>query len=328
MVIGKWKIENYNRWWNIPRWREVEGWIVTILVLVFLSPLNVYAGVNKKAGTTIGQVLEFGVGARACAMGEAFTGIADDFSAVYWNPAGIAQIQDLEFNFMHNDWFQGIKYEFVSTILPLEEEMGAIGLSGIILKTDDIVGRDTSGDFTSNFEAKDSILCLSFGQKLTEELMWGANIKQVNLKIENDKTNEFAFDFGGLYKFQDTELTLGAVVQNIGKNMKFIEKNEKLPLIFRLGASYKLIEKNVLLSLDIGKSVASNIKFNLGAEYYLTTLLKLRGGYNSTNDTDNGWTAGVGFKIKDIFELDYAYIPYGELGDTQRISITTKFKTE
>lgn len=316
MVSGKWKVENYKRWWNIP-----------VLILVFLFPLNVSAGVNKKVGTTIGQVLEFGVGARACAMGEAFTGIADDCSAVYWNPAGIAQMQDLEFNFMHNDWFQGIRYEFISTVLPLEEEMGAIGLSGIVLKTDDIVGRDTDGNLTSNFEAKDSVLSLSFGQMWTERLMWGVTIKQVNLKIENDKTDELAFDLGGLYKFEDREITIGAVIQNIGSRMKFIEKDERLPSTFRLGVSYKLPQRNILLALDIGKAVSSDIKFNLGAEYSLSPILKLRGGYNSTNDADNGWTAGVGFKIKDILELDYAYVPYGELGDSQRISITTKFKT-
>ncbi len=309
MEIGNWKLGNYG--------------IVALIILGFLFPLKVSAGVDKKAGTTIGQVLEFGVGARACAMGEAFTGVADDSSAVYWNPAGIAQIQDLEFNFMHNDWFQGIRYEFVSTVLPLEEEMGAVGFSGIILKVDDIVGRDTNGNLTSNFEAKDSVLCLSFGQMWNEKLMWGATVKQVNLKIENNKTDKIAFDLGGLYKFEEWGITLSAVIQNIGSKMKFIQKDERLPLTFRLGVSYKLPQKNILLALDIGKAVStSDIKFNLGAEYSLIPILKLRGGYNG-----NDFTTGVGFKIKDILELDYVYIPYGELGDTQRISLTTKFKT-
>ncbi len=307
--------------------QNVKLLLVIILVILY-SFLNADAKIYEKSGTTIGQVLELGVGARACAMGEAFTGVADDFSAVYWNPAGIAQIKDLEFNFMHNDWFQGIQYEFVSTVLPLEEELGAIGLSGIILKVDDMVGRDTSGNFTSNFEGKDSILCLSFGQMWTDELMFGATIKQINLKLENDKTDEFAFDVGGLYKFQDIGLRLGAVIQNIGKKMKFIEKDEDLPLNFKLGISYKIPTRRTLLTLDLNKSIASDIKFNLGAEMILSSILKLRFGYNSTNDAGSGFTTGIGFKIKDIIELDYAYIPYGELGDTSRISLTTKFKTE
>ncbi|MEW6096477.1 MAG: PorV/PorQ family protein [bacterium] len=302
--------------------------LLMVIILVILYSLNAEAKIYKKAGTTIAQVLEFGVGARACSMGEAFTGIADDFSAIYWNPAGISQIKDIEFNFMHNDWFQGIRYEFVSTIIPLEEELGAIGLSGIILKVDDIVGRDTAGNFTSNFQAKDSILSISFGQMFTEKLLWGATIKKINLKIENEESDEFVFDIGGLYKFQDSGLTLGAVIQNIGKKMKFIQEKEKLPLNFKLGISYKIPKRRILLALDLNKSIASNIKFKLGTEIILTSISKLRFGYNSSNDADNGFTTGIGFNIKDILELDYAYIPYGELGDTQRISLTTKFKVE
>lgn len=307
-----------------------NGNLLIVVILVLLSRLNADAKIHEKSGTTIGQVLELGVGARACGMGEAFTGLADDFSAIYWNPAGIAQIKDLEFNFMHNNWFQGIRYEFVSTVLPLEEELGAIGLSGIILKVNDIVGRDASGNFTSNFEAKDSIICISYAQMWSDELLLGATIKKINLKVENDKMNEIAFDVGGLYKFQDTGLTVGAVIQNknIGKEMKFIEKGEKLPLTFKLGMSYKVPTQRTLLTLDLNKSIASDIKFNLGTEIILTSTLKLRFGYNSTNDAGNGFTAGVGFKIRDIFELDYAYVPYGELGNTQRISLATKFKVE
>lgn len=306
----------------------MRGYIITIIFLVFLSPLSINAKINEKAGTTIGQVLEFGVGARACGMGEAFTGVADDFSAIYWNPAGISQIEDLEFNFMHNEWFQNIRYEFVSTILPLEEELGALGLSGIILKVDDIVGRDTSGNLTSNFEAKDSVLCISYGQRWTEELMLGANIKWLNLKIEEVKTDELAFDIAGLYKFSDTGLTLGAVIQNIGSKVKFIEKDERFPLKFKLGIAYQIPSKRTLLAVDLNKSVTSDIKLNLGTEIILSPILKLRCGYNSTNDADNGFTFGVGFNIGDTIKLDYAYIPYGELGNTQRISLTSKFKVE
>ncbi|MEW6619948.1 MAG: PorV/PorQ family protein [bacterium] len=307
---------------------ENAKWKMLAVIILLGYSLNVDAAIYKKAGTTVGQVLEFGVGARACAMGEAFTGLADDFSAFYWNPAGIAQIEDLEFNFMHNDWFQGIRYELVSTVLPLEEELGAMGLSIIVLKADDIVGRDTNGNFTSNFEAKDSVMSLSFGQRWNDKILIGATIKRINLHIENEGGTQFAFDAGGLYKFQNTDLTLGAVVQNIGKKIKFIEKEERLPLNFKLGILYKMLEKRVLLTSDLSKSIDRALKLNLGTEIIINSITKFRFGYNSTNDADNGFTAGIGLKIKDIIELDYAYIPYGELGDSQRISLTTKFKVE
>lgn len=39
-----------------------------------------------------------GVGARSLGMGNAFTGVASDYSALYWNPAGLAQMQNGEFS--------------------------------------------------------------------------------------------------------------------------------------------------------------------------------------------------------------------------------------
>jgi hypothetical protein len=59
-----------------------------LMVVALLGPLETHAGTGD-AGQP-GSFLRAGVGARALGMGNAFTALADDASAAYWNPAGLA----------------------------------------------------------------------------------------------------------------------------------------------------------------------------------------------------------------------------------------------
>lgn len=61
-------------------------------------------------------------------------------------------------------------------------------------------------------------------------------------------------------------------------------------------------------------------------------MLALRLGYKTGPDnrltevtnTLTGLTAGVGLDLK-TFQIDVAYVPYGDLGDTYRVSLLTRF---
>src|SRR5437764_9535450 len=81
--------------------------------------------VIASAGTSGGNVLNIPVGARAIAMGEAFTAQADDVSSLYWNPAGIAILNQSQASFMYNQFLKDQTYNNVSVVTPLEN--GGIG---------------------------------------------------------------------------------------------------------------------------------------------------------------------------------------------------------
>jgi long-chain fatty acid transport protein len=70
-----------------------------VTVLVFLNSLSFSNGLNLN-----------GIGARAVAMGGAFVGLADDFTAVFWNPAGIAQFDKKYFGFYGTDIIPSMSY--------------------------------------------------------------------------------------------------------------------------------------------------------------------------------------------------------------------------
>src|SRR5215471_4820039 len=73
---------------------------------------------GQRAGTSSATFLRIGVGARAVGMGETFVAVANDPSAIYWNPAGLASLQRREFSISHVQWPADIGYEHVTLTLP------------------------------------------------------------------------------------------------------------------------------------------------------------------------------------------------------------------
>lgn len=301
------------------------------------------------AGTTSAAFLKIGVGARAVAMGEAYVAVADDVDAIYWNPAGLIQLKKHEITTMHNEWFQNIRYEYVGYVYPFGTGRTA-GISLGLLYMSDIEKRTWLGEtpetqpqsYESLFGASDFAGTLSYSQWLSYRLMGGINAKFIYEKIDVYNAYDVAFDIGLLYKTGIDTLNLGLNIQNLGPKIKFRERGFFLPINAKLGASYKITDWDLLLALDLNQSIDNYLKIHTGAEYWFMDMVAVRGGYRYKwygNDLGvlSGLTAGIGLKISNIFnsagihfdavdlQLDYAFVPYGDLGLTHRISLTGKF---
>src|SRR5664279_5564405 len=85
------------------------------LFLVFALATTAHAA---GPGTTSANFLDLGIGPRAVAMGEAQVGLADDVYATYWNPAGLAQLQNSEAGFVQTQYFQDIQSQYAAYAHP------------------------------------------------------------------------------------------------------------------------------------------------------------------------------------------------------------------
>ena len=72
-----------------------------ILLFAFDDPL---LGIHSKVGTTGSQILKIGMGARPAGMGEAYVGLADDISAIWWNPSGLSRLDKKEMIVNYTKW--------------------------------------------------------------------------------------------------------------------------------------------------------------------------------------------------------------------------------
>jgi hypothetical protein len=148
-------------------------------------------------------------------------------------------------------------------------------------------------------------------------------------KIDEEKAQAFAVDFGGLYFVPGSSLILGANIQHVGTKMKFVEESFSLPVNAKLGAAYRMIDGALTFAVDVNRPVDSDLNIGLGGEYKIMGTINLRAGYRYTlggNDlgTASGLRAGIGVEIRD-YKLDYAFVPYGELGQAHRISLLANF---
>lgn len=282
-----------------------------ITLLILLASFNIYS-----QGDTGAQFLKIGVGAKACAMGEAFVGISDDPSAIYWNPAGIAQINSFEILASQNFWLLDMTSQHGGFALPTN--FGVFGLALTYSSSGDIPQYENF-EYLGEYSAYDIAGTIAYANTIGEVFSIGFGMKMIQQKIEDESANGYAFDIGMLSRVNALGgLRIGFSIQNLGPSITFIDEGDPLPLIVRGGTSYKV--GSFLFSGDINKIRNNNIEFSGGIEILIKEILAIRGGYN----TANTYSAGVGINWGKI-SVGYAFVPYEDIDDTQRISLGIRF---
>lgn len=279
------------------------------------------------AGETGLAVLRVGVGARAAAMGEAFTATADDASGLYWNPASSAWIQKRQAHFSHNSWFQGMQHNVAALTVPT-----GIGSFGIGILLNDISGferRTTASEEPSGtFSAYDFSFSMNYARQLSSSLSLGVNLKFFNEKIYIEDASGYMMDLGARFLTPLDGLFVAGALQNLGFTTEMLHEKIRLPQTLRLGAAYQVplswLKDRVLLAADYAQVFDESSHVNVGVELTPIDALALRTGYQ-TGFADRGISAGFGLHMNWL-DIDYAYLPFGrDLGDSHRFSLTTTF---
>ncbi len=304
--------------------------ICGIAIQPLLLPIaSLYAG-----GTTSATFLKLGVGARPVAMGSAFVAIADDVNSMVWNPAGLINIGKKEFSFMHLEHFQSIRYNSLSYAQPVGNNVLGFGLG--YLATDDI--RRTFIDINQysgfrddgSYNMENRTFFAAGSRKIADDKSAGVLVRWLSEKIENHTADGFAMDIGYLHLLTDNIL-FGLSVQNIGSTLKFIAHQEKLPVIFRGGLGFTLLDEKLKLASDIVWPIDYQPSINFGGEYKIMDFLTLRCGWRFKSLFRDDYlgiisaiSAGLGFNFYN-YSMDYAFVPYGDLGYSHRISLGGRF---
>ncbi|MBU0599193.1 PorV/PorQ family protein [bacterium] len=294
--------------------------IIAILSLTLLLPLNIDASSVFDIGTTTATFLKLGIGARASALGETYVAIANDATAPHWNPAGLVQIKKEEIMTMYNKHFQGINHGYLSYVTPINKGKSAIGISVLGLIVDDIEVRvsDTL-EPDSISKATDLAGILSYGTEVAKYLSLGLNLKLIKSKIIDSKSDlSYTGDVGLLFK--KDRLSLGAVYTNLGGKLKYKDKEEPIHQCLKAGVALSAMKNHLLLSVDVNLPNDNKAHYHSGVEISLANLA-LRAGYlTGPKDIGKNFTAGFGLKLGSLF-IDYAFVPYGDLGDTHQVSL-------
>jgi len=294
-----------------------------VVSLLSLSQLSVW---GSGPGTTAADILNMPLGARAIGMGEAYTAQADDVSSLYWNPAGLALMQERQASFMYDQGYQGMGLQNANVGIPLEN--GAIGGSLSYLSYGSIAGYDQSGGAIGNQTAYSGVGTVGAAW-LGNQWSAGFNAKGIQEKLADATANGAAFDVGTNLIYprpvMGGTLRFGAVVQNLGPGIQFEQQKDPLPTEYRVGlAAVQMLDKKLNVSLDYSKPRDDDSSISGGFEYWLVPFLAMRAGYTNNHAEGSGLRAGIGLRIKGV-SFDYAYAGQGELGMSHRYELSFRF---
>ncbi len=293
-------------------------WVVSFAVLIL--PINIGWAAT---GSESASFLDIPVGGRPAAMGGAYGALAVDAYAPLFNPAGLGFLPSTQLAAMHLNSIGSVAYESASFAYPISQGH-ALGLSAQYLRPGDTPSRDINGNEIGDFSGSFLAASAGYGRRITHDFSLGLVGKTVQSKIAGYSASAYAVDFGGLVQ-ATPQLSLSAVVANVGNSVKFVDQADPLPMSFRLGGAYVFIE-NVTVALQGAYARSGLAGAQAGVEWTVAKLLSLRAGYSTdttrelSGDRLSGVTAGVGIHLAGQ-EFDYAWVPMGELGDTQYFSL-------
>lgn len=315
------------------------GWL-PLVALGVLCLIALVGGSEVKAqakvGTTGAQFLELGVSARAMGMAEAFTAVADDISAVYYNPAGLVRMYGREATFSYISMPADVSYYFGAIGMPLESIGGVLGISAYTLTSGDMIETDyltfdPEAGTGRVFSWDDFALAVSYGRYLTDRFSVGMSVKYVGEFTHDYSASGWSADIGTNYDTGFRNFTIAMAITNFGPDLRMISKDYPLPINFKFGAAINAVDtdNHVLTVAAEGSHPSDNLeKYNTGFEYTYRELFVIRGGGRFNYDVD-GFTVGGGvrapFGEESELRFDYAYQDFGILTEVHRFSMSIAF---
>ncbi|NIM03010.1 PorV/PorQ family protein [bacterium] len=306
--------------------KQLSRSFVILLTILLLGCLPNLVFSSSAVGTTTGNFLKMNIGTRATGMGEAFCALADDVSAMRWNPAGLAFVFSPELETMHTFWLGNINHEFLGYLQPMP--FGTLGINVSYLHMGRM-NRIVQGVTQGKFNVYDIYGGLAYGIPVSKSFCFGFNLMGLESTIDRSRASAFSSDVGIMLSTVNRTFSFGLVGQNLGTTLR----GEKLPINIKAGLAWKIkfSQERVDLSiaLDANKPMEGDFNFALGIEHVLLETFAVRVGYKydlQKTGLSNlaGLRLGAGLRWMGLL-MNYAWAPYDSLGTTHRVSLGYKF---
>jgi len=326
-------------------WKAILS-LVTALALLHTAEAQV------KAGTAGATFLKLSASARGLGMADALLPLADDVSAIYYNPGGLTRLSGWHAAMTHYALPVEVTQNWVGVAYGMPDAGTTYALSLTFLNSgwmDETTPIRPEGT-GRQFNYLDFALGATVAKRLTDKFSTGVTVKLINESTMELDASGWAADVGTYYDTHWHELKLAMIISNFGPDLVFIEKEYPLPITFKFGASMYLLGKPgdehfLQGAFEFGHPSDNVEQINTGFEYVFNNRFMLRlgkkinavnqldfedydpeGGYEYPLLSTDGLTLGAGFRwdseaLGDL-GLDYAYAPSRFLESRNMITLT------
>lgn len=253
--------------------------------------------------------------ARARGMGGAFTGVANDINAIFYNPAGVADLSyEAKIGFSQINGEKFSEYKTAAVGIPLPKKLGTLG-AGV---------RMMDVDFDGYSLYQDQIFTLTHGFTLQKDIHStiniGYNLNYYGLSFDDDDSdNAFGIDLG-VSALLHNRTKLGFAVTNLNKAKMGFENQIDLPSKLAMGIAYMPYD-GVTTTIELKKDFAEATEFMGGVEAKVFEPLYLRAGVHQNPAT---YSAGATFVLEGI-SIDYSFTMHSVLSPTHYMNLGYKF---
>lgn len=315
--------------------------VLLLSLLVCISPLwsqddQEFKNFNR-AGKTIYNFLRVEQGARPVGMGGAFTAISDDINSIFYNPAGLVNIERIGYVFSYANWLVGSK--FYSGAAGYKTGFGTFGLSFVhfgIEEFEETLPLQPEGTGRM-VNAGDLALGLAYAREITDKLSLGGHVRYVEENLDLDTRRTVAIDVATYYRTGFRDLTLGVALRNLGPDQAVsrVTRSESfpMPIDFNVTLASEILGNregpfSMVVAFENGFTIDLGDRYRLGTEIWLMNILALRGGYHfnySNQDFSLGVGLAPGIGNKKLY-IDMAYTHFQDYFDAPiRLSISGAF---
>jgi long-subunit fatty acid transport protein len=274
---------------------------IALLVITVQGKALTFASERGEAGQAAAY-LKMGIGARAIGMGGAYAAIADDSTAVHWNPAGLARLEKDEIHTMHAVMNLDRSLDFVNYAHKLEE--GSVwAFSWTSFGVDKIEERAGDNDPNGNapgqllgyFDDTESSFAGSYAWNVKPDIDLGITLKYLHQTLADASARSFAMDLGVLYTV-NPRFAFGAVVKELASDLRWDtggDHTDPIPFGARAGMMFKA-RPSLTFAFDVSKYQEADAQVHFGIEGWIQDLFALRAGID-----EGDLSLGSSFKYRE-----------------------------
>ena len=256
---------------------------------------------DARLTTTSWGFVKLTTNARAVAMGDAYSAVGNDLASIFYNPAGITQLEtERAVLGGYSDWLVGSSLGTFA--FAVKTNVATFGVSAIFFKTEEFEERTTQNPAGTGrmVSASDIAVGLTIAKQLTDKLSFGAQIRYVKEDLDLIDFSTVDVNFGTVFFTGYRSTRLAMTLRNLGSDKEVVAQKARIPTVFYISGAGEIYGNlgdpfSVTASIEQAFFTDYAARYYFGGEAWINNMLALRAGYKTRHDSES-WSVGAGLK--------------------------------